>query len=201
MADPRIIQPSIRADERARIFWELCDRLADLDIDSLINIYNIDTVPGSVLPHLAEQFLVTGYHGWILADTEFKRRSLIKNAIVLHQKAGTPYAIKLALETLGYTDIIITENPEFAGGLRLYNAELNYDGTQNYGGIFRGTFIVDLNVGGILSAEEEALVIALINTWKNARSQLIELRTTETLRYNDRATYNAEWNYDGVPIV
>lgn len=193
MADPRIIQPSIRRDERSRIFWELCDRLTDLNVEALTDVYNIDTVPASVLPHLAEQFLVTGYYGWILADTEAKRRALIKNAIELHKKAGTPYAIRLALASVGYPDAIVVENPS----LRLDGSWL-LDGTETLSGDSSGTFEVILSLSdGKISSVTIALIRGLIDTWKNARSHLIALRLGGTNLDGDLLFLDGTWPLDG----
>lgn len=195
-----LIPPAIR-DERFSAMEQLINEISEQIRAINLLIYDIDNVDSSALPHLGEQFNVMGLRGWFLADTDFKKRNLIKNAIELHRTAGTPYAIRLALETLGYTEVVITENPETGATARFYDATFNYDGSQSYGGTFRGTFIVDLNVGGILSDQERDLIIALINEWKNTRSHLLELRTTQSLRYNSRALYNNEWNYGGDPIA
>lgn len=195
MGDLRIIQPSIRADERAQIFWDLCDRLSvpALDPDVLLNVYDIDTVQASVLPHLAEQLLVTGYRGWILADTEAKRRTLLKNAIALHQKAGTPYAIRLALESVGYPDAVIVENP----GLR-YDGSWTYNGANTYSGANPGTFEVILSAEeGKVSTDTIDLILELINVWKNARSQLLDLRVGSVSLLSNLLTYDGSWTHDG----
>ena len=77
------------------------ERFKRLAID-VVNIYDIDKVPASVLPHYAEQYHITGYEGWIYADTEEKKRNLIKNSILFHRYRGTKYSIIEALKALGY---------------------------------------------------------------------------------------------------
>jgi phage tail P2-like protein len=195
MAEVRFIQPSIRADERSRAFWELCDRLSApaLDPDQLINNYDIDTVQASVLPHLAEQFLVTGYRGWILADTEAKQRALLKNAIALHRKAGTPFAIRLALASVGYPDAVVVENP----GLRL-DGTWQLNGSQTLSGDNPGTFEVTLSPSeSVVSVSTITLVTELINVWKNARSKLLALRVGATDLNGELLFLDGTWPLNG----
>src|SRR5690625_4095989 len=52
-------------DINLKIFDEICEeRYAKLKLD-VLNLTNIDTVPSDVLPHLAEQYHITGDEGWI----------------------------------------------------------------------------------------------------------------------------------------
>ena len=101
MADQRLIAPGIR-DASMLAMNELIDRLGTLDLTRLL-VYLIDTVEPSALPHLSEQFSITGYDGWALAQGTTDRRELIKRAIELHQRKGTPWAVRTALETAGFS--------------------------------------------------------------------------------------------------
>ena len=202
--DRRLIPPSIN-DLRSKTWLELIARLSDdfLEFEQALKIYNFDTVGVSALPHLAEQLDVTGFRGWILADTEEKQRNLLKQAIELHRHAGTPWAIRTALETLGYLNVQITENPEVSVDPIYYDGTYYYDGTRAYSGeagtqILYGGFIVNLQTAGSLSPEKEALVIACINAWKNVRSHLIQLLTSALLVYDGTAYYDGEYNYSGI---
>ena len=172
---------------------------ATIDIDDRLNIYDFDNVEATALPHLAEQFNVTGFRGWLLAKDEATKRALLKRAIELHRYQGTPWAVRTALETLDYTDVVIVENPEIGAGNRYYDGIYYYDGAETYGGTLLGAFIVNLNTGGTITTEERNLIIELINQWKNVRSHLVELNTTERLRYNARGKYNDQWTWEGLP--
>lgn len=167
-------------------------RLTELNF-SVLDIYNIDTVPESVLYDLADQFNVLGYRGWLLADTEQQRRTLIKNAIELHRTAGTPFAVKQALASVGYENAQIIENP----GLR-YDGSATYDGSQTYRGSSLGQFIVILdNERSSVSASQIELIIALINEWKNARSHLLDLRIGDISLFSNPLFYDGSILYDG----
>lgn len=104
MADHSIIPDGIR-DESTKALYDLIDRLGSLDLSAVI-IYLIDRVSSAALPHLAEQFHVTGHEGWMQATTELERRALIKTAIAKHRIKGTPGAIRQTLAALSMEPII-----------------------------------------------------------------------------------------------
>lgn len=192
-----ILQPSIK-DERNEAFEEVLKRLQALDL-GVLSIYDIDNVTAEALFDLADQFNVLGLRGWNLATTEAQRRALIKESIQLHQKEGTPYAIKRVLALVGYPDATIQENPG-----NFYDGEWTYDGTRTYSGAQLGSFIVTLDSEqSTVSGPLVTLIVALINEWKNARSYLLDLRIgdislfSNLLQYDSLWAYNGEQDYDG----
>lgn len=127
-------------------------RLDAIQLDALL-VYMIDTVNKSALYALAEQFDVLGYKGWKLADTEEKKRSLIKKAIELHRYKGTIWAIREALRTIGYPDATITEHVTHWAG-----------------------FTIQLNTGNMpVNAAMIEEAVAMVNEYKNVRSHLMGL--------------------------
>lgn len=133
-------------------------------------IFIIDTVPAEALPYIAAQFNVLGIKGWLLANTEQKKRDLIKRAIELHRRKGTPWAIKNALASVGYPTVVIVEGV----GLN-YDGSFDYDGSQNYGGGYWANFLVRIYTDETPSAGDQALIISLINEYKNERSNLVDV--------------------------
>ncbi len=128
-------------------------RLADLELDKLL-IYLIDTVGEKALILLAEQFDVMGYKGWKLADTEEKRRELLKKAIELHRFKGTVWAVKEALRTIGYPDAMITEHVTHWAG-----------------------FTIQLGAGvQTINTDQIAEAVQMINEYKNVRSHLMGIQ-------------------------
>lgn len=83
-------------------------RLSTIELENLL-VYVIDTVPASALPYLARQFDIEGFSGYRLATTDEQKRAVIKTAIELKRYAGTVWAIKQAMLSVGYTDAVITE--------------------------------------------------------------------------------------------
>lgn len=127
MADSRLIPPGIR-DANTLALNELIDRMGTVDIRPLL-IYLIDNVAASALPHLAEQFNVTGYEGWLQATNEAERRALIKSAIAKHYYKGTPYAIKQVIADLGL-QAKVSEWFDYAGDPYHFMVEVTTNGVE-----------------------------------------------------------------------
>lgn len=141
-------------DINLKLFDEICEeRFAQIQLD-VLNLTNIDKVPADVLPHLAEQYHITGEEGWIYCKTEAEKRTLIKNAIKLHKYRGTKYAIISALEILNL-DADIAEWFE-------------YNGKPFF-------FKVFIDLKNSFDNELENRIINIINAQKNVRSWLEKL--------------------------
>lgn len=163
---------SIDGKDHIKVFDEIAaERLSSLELDNIL-IYLIDTVDSRALPYLASQLNVAGLRGWNAAKTDKDRRELLKRAIELARYAGTPYAIRQSLRSVGYADATISE-----GTGAYYNGIFLYDGFINYGAGVWATFSVLLDLGeskGINTVENQE-AIDLINEWKNQRSQFMGL--------------------------
>jgi phage tail P2-like protein len=97
---PSLLAPPLRRDLNMRALETLGARVSGFDLGPVL-LYDFDHVDQSVLIYLAEQFNMLGDAGWDMANTEAKKRALLKEAIALHRIKGTPYAVKRALELLG----------------------------------------------------------------------------------------------------
>lgn len=146
---------------------------------TVVLAYLIDTVPADALPYLAEQLDVLGYKGWLFAETEAEKRDLLKKAITLHRKKGTPFAVKEALRAVNpqYGEIQIIKAP----GVN-YDGEENYDGNIDYAGGFWANFIVRIHVPDtyVVTGDDRELAERIIEEYKNERSQLILLEFWRT---------------------
>jgi phage tail P2-like protein len=144
-------------------------RFAALELEKLL-LMLIDTVDVVALPYLADQFDLLGVKGWNACKTDQDRRNLIKRAIELKRYQGTNYAIRRAVQSVGYYDIEIIE-----GVSAVYDGRFKHDGTINYGGGRWACFAVVLDIGekkGISQAETEE-AIELINEYKRAVTRLL----------------------------
>lgn len=83
-------------------------RMNAVEIENLL-VYVIDSVTPTALATLARQFDVEGFRGYGLATTDEQRRSIIKQAIELKRYMGTVWAIKQAMQAVGYTDAVLVE--------------------------------------------------------------------------------------------
>lgn len=155
------------------------ERFANYPLDRLL-VYLIDTVDESALPFLAEQFDVLGYKGMRLAKTVEEKREIIKKAIEVKRHAGTTWAVREALRSIGYPDAIITEN-----------AGTNPD----YGW---AQFRINIDVGEKpISADNIAELVEMINIYKRYSSHLLDISYTIVIddslvatdsSFEDRAT-------------
>lgn len=139
---------------------------------SIVLMYLIDTAPVDALTYLAQQLDVLGYKGWLFADTEAKKRELLKKAITLHKKKGTVFAIREAL---------IAVNPNYTGvevfklNGAIYDGSEIYDGSIDYASGFWAQFYVRIYVEldySVTNADKE-LARRIIEEYKNERSQLV----------------------------
>ena len=169
--------------------------LLDVPTDALL-MYIIDGVPESALYHLADQFGVLGWAGWRLADTVEAKRALIKNAITLHKKKGTVFAIKEAVRAVGF------ENAEIREGIGIeYDGDNLYDGSITYAGGNWATFRVTISVGAAteISPTLATSLRALIEEYKNARSHLIDV--SFSIQLSDTAILNERLQYDDSELI
>lgn len=157
------------------------DRWADFEWSDIM-VYMLDLVPAAALPSLASQFDMLGYKGWVLTDTEEERRELIKNAIAIKSKVGTPGAMKRAFAALGYPNITIIEgrtDPK-------YDGEYIHDGDIDYGSgnINWAVFSVIVDIGDTkgLSTSVIAAMRTVIEEYKPARCKLQYLTFTASIR-------------------
>lgn len=156
---PNVSPDSIAKAPHVAAFDDLFDkRLGDLPLDSVL-VYLIDTVDASALPYLAEQFDVLGYKGYRLATTDAQRRAIIKKAIELKRYMGTVWAIRQALESVGFgAEAVIEEGVGTTG-----------DPAVDWA-IFR--ISIDLGDEAGISGTQEDELTRLINEYKNVRSHL-----------------------------
>lgn len=108
-SNENILADSIAAIPHLAAFDAMVNaRMNAVEVENLL-IYVIDSVQASALPTLARQFDVEGFRGYGLATTEEQRRSIIKQAIELKRYMGTVWAIKQAMEAVGYTGATLIE--------------------------------------------------------------------------------------------
>lgn len=168
MADEILLASSIANVPHLAAFDKLASyRFNKFQLEQLL-IYIVDTVDVSALPWLATQLDVLGYRGMRLATTESQQREVIKNAIQLKRYAGTPWAIKQALRTIGYPDAILVENA----------------GTGPHGW---AEFKIELDTGeNAISEAKIAELTQMINIYKNTRSHLLAF--SYTVNFSDGFT-------------
>lgn len=143
-------------DINLKIFDEICEeRFSQIDLECVL-VSIIDNVPSSALPHLAEQYHITGNEGWLQALSEEEKRNLIKSSIKMHRYKGTKYALEEIFKTL--------------------NIVGNIEEWFNYGGEPYHFKVILQIFNRSINEETENKLRALINEYKNERSWLEEIQ-------------------------
>lgn len=142
-------------DINVKIFDEICEeRFSQIELETII-VSIIDNLPSEALPHLAEQYHVTGNEGWLQCRNDSEKRDLIKRSIEVHRFKGTKYALMKIFDMFG-----------ISGEIR----EWFETGDEPF------TFSVDIDFiskgldFGLIEKLED-----LINEYKNVRSHLSRL--------------------------
>ena len=147
-----------------------------------------DTCPAPMLPWLA---WARSVDWWELAESEDQQRALIKASYRLHQRKGTPWAIKEALNVLGFGDSTIIER---ATGRR-YDGTLSYNGNEPHGDPTRWA-VYRVILTRPVTTEQANRIKRLLAEMAPARCHLSALDyTSAPVTYNGAATYNGNYNH------
>lgn len=151
--------------------------------------------PTEGLTAMATDLGVNGIGGFAQAATEQERRDVLQNAIRTRSKVGTPWALKQAIQTLGYSEPILIEGA--ADAPVVYNGGNNYNGILQYQGGNGGwaTFTVILPEAELVSLTQSEidLLVKYVNHWKRACTKLIGIGYFDTVDPD----YSGLFNHDG----
>ena len=178
------------------------ERVDNFPVD-VVMTFMMGILRESALDTMATDLSVNGIGGFAQATTESERRDILFNAIRTRKRIGTPWAVKRAIETLGYSTPVIIEG--YGNAPIIYNGGNNYNGIVYYNGGNNGwaQFVVILpeaELIGLTSTDIDQLV-QYINHYKNARSKLVGIGYYDSLspQYNGLFTYDGGTNYSGLP--
>lgn len=127
-----MLPSSLKHDETIKNISESIDnQIQKTESDfSNIDIYSqIDTADEPLLSTLAWHFSLTHESLWKLAESLTAKRELLKIAIQLHQKKGTPWAVKNVIRALGFGEVDIIEGT----GIRFRDGTYRRDGIKLHG--------------------------------------------------------------------
>lgn len=157
------------------LYDSIASEFANIDISKVL-IYLYDSVDADALPVLGEQLNVMGYSGWIFTQTEQDQRELLKIAIELKRYAGTPYAVKKALATLGFPGAQIIEGINSAAhfdGAHNFNGSIDFGSLDSEWAVFKVMY--DISQFGAIDPAKYPDMIKLILVYKPARSKFLYL--------------------------
>lgn len=178
LVEPSLLVPAMRRDLSMRALESQGARIQGLDLQPTI-VYDFDTVPASALPYLAEQYGLYGDIEWELANTEAKQRKLLKNAMRLISKRGTPWALKEVFKLLGFGDVVIEEGP---GGRVRGAGHKRGDGFSVRGSDRWRWSLYRVTVPVLITIDQAAKARRLAEKWAPARCHLHSIRVAEGAR-------------------
>lgn len=194
MADA--LAPDVLAlDARFGPLAEATARLEALPLDGLLT-YLIDTVPAAFLPELGRQMHIMPLEGWQFAATDDDRRRLIREAIAMHRKKGTPWAVKRAIQVAGFGGQHRITEGRIA---RRYDGNIFCDGSEVYGGHSWAEFSLEANLGETsgLDAGMAARVAEIVREWAPVSRHLTRLAwradVADTAPSRDAPQTAAQW--------
>lgn len=175
-----LVPPALAGDARSRAFVALVvERFGALDMPALL-VNRLDSTPPVALAALGWQYGLIGTEGWGLAESDASRRDLIRRAVQLHRRKGTPWAVRAALQALGFPSVRFDEGRDrlLLDGAAALGGQSSLDGDTRW-----ALFGVTVDVGeerGLTSADRISVVSAVL-AWKNARSHLDRVAFAATL--------------------
>jgi len=152
----KLLPDILKGDERVTALAELIgkSRQETQELLPSLFIYDLSTLSESELEDLAWQFDVSRT-AWELAQDRSQKEELVKNAVILKMKLGTPWAIRKVLEILKVSGTV-KEWFEYGGDPYRFKVEVSSPSRQ-------------------ITPELRNKLIQLINEYKNERSRLDEI--------------------------
>ncbi|MCP2091327.1 UNVERIFIED_ORG: phage tail P2-like protein [Paraburkholderia sediminicola] len=149
--------------------------------------WNPDKCPSALLPYLAAEVSVDG---WELAESDDARRALIKAAIPLHQKRGTPWAIREVIRRLGFGEVTLVEGRR----IRWRDGSTTRNGDYLHGDPTAwAQYIVKLTRP--ITRDQADNLKAVLERYAPQRSLLASLDyRAAPIRHNGTATRNGQYN-------
>lgn len=157
-----LLPPSASAQER--VLEDATARLGAVPAP-LRALWRPAECPAALIPWLAWTLSVDE---WDPAWPEALQRQMIAESAMLHARKGTPWAVKRALQLMGYGNVAIVE-----GSAYRRDATYDHDGEIDHGGdLGPYQFDVVLNIGALPDGAAQAEIRRRVGYYKNARSHL-----------------------------
>ena len=149
-----------------------------------VDIYSqIDIVEEPLLSTLAWHFSLTHEWLWKLAESLTAKRELLKIATKLHQKKGTPWAIRNIIRALGFGEVDIIEGL----GIRYRDGSHNRTGYKNHSGFSLTWPCYSIIFHEPITNDLAELLKRAIPEYAPARCQLIKLNyRAAAMRHNGK---------------
>lgn len=179
----------IETDPKYRALAELSHGFAEPNL-ALIMTNLVEITPAEYLDLLAEKWSVTGYDGWLLAESDEAKRNLIARAVDLHRHKGTPWAMREIIRQLGFGEIEIIE------GLfdKRHDGAIRRDGTYYHGDRAKWAHYRVI-LQNVITNDQAELLRKTLRAFAPARCILASLDyRAASLRHNGKTIRNGQYN-------
>ena len=173
-------------DPKYTALADLSKRLNSLDTSQIMTTL-VDLLGEEFDELLAEKWSATGEDGMLLAEDIGSKRALIKSAIELHRRKGTPWAIREVLRKLGLGEVGLDEGLK----ARVYESSFVTDIPENE----RWAYYA-LQLKAPITNEQARNIRKILRHFAPARCTLAVLDyKANPIRYNNKITYNGTYNH------
>ncbi|MDQ7104219.1 phage tail protein I [Serratia sp. MF2] len=162
--DKKIIAAAKALDERFSFLHT--------SIDFVLLWARIDNMDENLLNTLAWQLALLEEPAWALAESLIAKRAVIRGALELHRRKGTPASIREIIRLLGFGEVELIE------------------GTENEWAEY------DVKLKSAITNEQGDTLSRALKNFAPARCHLHELTYEAVpIRYNGQAFYNGNYNH------
>ena len=171
-------------------------KATDLNHNAIRDSRNPMTCAVDLLPWLAWENSIDDAEGWLFAESEDAKRTLIADYIAKHELKGTPASIRRLFRDLGLGEIDIIEDI----------GKLRYDGAASHtGDYFHGStgttwpiYSIILK-GSPITNDQSEFLKHILNGIAPARCKLHQIVFTRVaIRHNNTAKYDGNFNYGAI---
>lgn len=179
-----LLPPNATPQERA--LEGATERAASVPVP-LRETWNPETCPAALLPWLAWAFSIDE---WREDWSEGAKRASIRDAVMIHRRKGTVWAIKRVLANAGYGDARLIEGNS---GIR-YDGSFRHDGVHTYGDP-KGWARYAFNMSRPITRTQGEAIRKMLLATAPARCHLLDLYFTDARFYDGQYHYNGEFNH------
>ena len=154
----------------------------------LRELWSPDGCPSHLLPWLAWALQVDI---WSPSWSDDQQRNVIRGAVDVHRRKGTPWAIKRALRNAGYGDATLSEGDSATS----YDGAELHDGSRPHGGSLDWARYRLVMSNPITNTQADQ-IRRLLSSVAPARCHLVELVYTQIANpYDGASTYDGTYNH------
>lgn len=179
-----LLPPNATPQERA--LAQAVARISDVPVP-LRDLWSHERCPVELLPWLAWAFSVDE---WGMGWSEQARRASVRDAVAIHRRKGTVWAIKRVLANAGYGDARLVEGNSASqhDGVFRYNGQRTHGDPQAWANF-------QFNLSRPISREDGQAVRAVLESVVPVRCNLLGVSFTDAQFYNGLPRHDGSYNH------